>query len=84
MIDIEGTEDTMTDRRYAATAWEIEAERRREVIEADVLAARRSPREDPARDMLAQARGRRLLRSILRGSADEGRHQPGRLNQNRV
>ena len=74
----------MTDRRYAATPWEVEAERRREVIEADALAARISRHEDPARDMLAVARGRRLLQSILRGSADEGQRQPGRLNQNRV
>jgi hypothetical protein len=74
----------MTDRRTAATPWEVEAERRREVIEGDVLAAHRSRREDPAGDMLAVARGRRLLRSVLRGSADEGRPQPGRLNQKRV
>jgi hypothetical protein len=74
----------MTDRRSAATPWEVEAERRREVIEADALAARRSRREDPARDVLALARGRRLIQSILRGPADEELPQPGRLNQKRV
>lgn len=74
----------MTDRRSAATPWEVEAERRREVIEADARAARRSGQADPASQMLALARGRRLVRSILRGTADDGARQPGRLNQNRV
>ena len=72
----------MTDRRYAATPWEVEAERRREVIEAD--AQHPSTRSDPARGLTVVARGRRLLQSIQGGSRDEAPPQAGKLNQKRV
>jgi hypothetical protein len=72
----------MTDRRYAATPWEVEAERRREVIEAD--ARHPSTTTEPGRESFVVARGRRLLRSIQGGSLDEAPGQAGRLNQKRV
>lgn len=72
----------MTDRPYAATSWEAEAERRREVIMAD--ARHSSTRSDAGRGLFLVTRGRRLLRSIVSGSLDEAPPQPGRLNQKRV
>jgi hypothetical protein len=73
----------MTDRSFAATPWEVEAERRREVIEADAGAARSSRPATP-RDVLAVARGRRLLQSLRREPFDDAPRQAGRLNQKRV
>ena len=72
----------MTDRRYAAAPWEVEAERRRELIEAD--AQHVWTRSDPARGLTVVARGRRLLQSIQGVSRDEASPQAGKLNQKRV
>jgi hypothetical protein len=72
----------MTDRRLAATPWEVEAERRRETIAADARDGR-SRRSDAANDVLAPARGRRLL-GRLRGSFDHGPSGAGALHQKRV
>jgi hypothetical protein len=81
-VDIERSEGAMTDHDYAATPWEVEAERRREVLAGD---ARDGVviRRDPAREILALARGRRLL-SRLRSSTEERPAQAGKLNQKRV
>jgi hypothetical protein len=73
----------MTDRRYPVSPWEVEAERRREVIAADAHTDGPPSQRDPAREILALARGRRLLAS-LRGSTDEPPAQAGKLNQKRV
>jgi hypothetical protein len=73
-FDIEREDAIMTDRPIAASPWEVEAERRREVIAAD---AARAPRhEDPSSV-------RRFLAS-LRGTPDARPGQAGRLNQKRV
>ncbi len=72
----------MTDRPYAATSWEAEAERRREVTKAD--ARHSATRSATGRGLFLVARGGRLLRSILGKSLDEAPPQPGRLNQKRV
>ena len=73
----------MTDRQFAATPWEVEAERRREVIADEARVAGQAAGSDAARDVLTPARGRRLL-SSLRGSIDRGSAQAGTLNQKRV
>lgn len=72
----------MTDRRFAATPWEVEAERRRETIAADALGDR-ARRSDAGSEVLATARGRRLL-SRLRGSLDDRPTGTGTLHQKRV
>ena len=64
----------MTDRPIAASPWEIEAERRREVVAAD--AAR------PPRSAAPSSLGRFL--ASLRGSREVRPAQAGRLNQKRV
>ena len=74
----------MTDRRYAATPWEVEAERRREVIEADASGARAASASTPDGSLLAIARGRRLLQSLRRGTSVDEPRQAGTLNQKRV
>lgn len=79
----------MTDRPIAASPWEVDAERRREVIASEVAAARGVERTDPGHGLQVVARGRRLLRSITSGSRDEAARevkprQAGRLNQKRV
>ncbi len=74
----------MTDRPIAASPWEVEAERRREVIGSEVAAARRAERSHPSQEILVVARGRRLLRSLTQGSQGEKGSQAGRLNQKRV
>jgi hypothetical protein len=68
---------------YAATPWEVEAERRREVIADDARAGGPPSGPAAARDVLGPARGRRLV-SSLRGSIDRGSGQAGTLNQKRV
>ena len=73
----------MTDHDYAATPWEVEAERRREVIAGDAHIEGDAFRRDPAREILALARGRRLV-PRLRSSTDERPAQAGKLNQKRV
>ena len=79
----------MTDRLIAASPWEVEAERRREVIASDVGAARHAGSTHPGPELLVVARGRRFLRSITSRSRDEVARevqppQTGRLNQKRV
>ena len=74
----------MTDRSTIASPWEVEAERRREVIASEVAAAREAERGDPGHELLVVTRGRRLLRSITIGSQDDDTRQAGRLNQKRV
>jgi len=81
MIDIERSEGVMSHRRFAATPWEVEAERRGEVLRASALAGR-SARERGTVSV-AMSRGRRWLAS-LRGSTDAPPAQAGRLNQKRV
>jgi hypothetical protein len=74
----------MTDRRTAASPWEVEAERRREVVASEVAAAREGERTDAGDEALGLARGWRLLRSLTPGSPDDRTRQAGRLNQKRV
>ena len=74
----------MTDRPRAASPWEVEAERRREVIASEVAAARVAERSHAGGEILTVAQGRRLLRSITSGSHGEDTRQAGRLNQKRV
>lgn len=74
----------MTDRPTAASPWEVEAERRREVVASEVAAAREAERTDPGNDLLGLARGRRMLHSLTTGSPADGTRQAGRLNQKRV
>jgi hypothetical protein len=64
----------MTDRPIAASPWEVEAERRREVVAADAARPPRSADRSSVRRFLAS----------LRGTPDSRRAQPGRLNQKRV
>jgi hypothetical protein len=64
----------MTDRPIAASPWEVEAERRREVIAAD---AARQPRSATPSSL-----GRFL--ASLRRTPDARPAQAGRLNQKRV
>jgi hypothetical protein len=69
----------MTDRQFAATPWEVEAERRREVIAADARDVARAARSDAADEVLTAARGRRLLPS-LRESLGQGPRRSGGLD----
>ena len=71
----------MTDRPIAATPWEVEAERRREVLAADAGPGRSVRRRWTA--PLTMSRGRRWLAS-LRAGTDPAPAQAGRLNQKRV
>ena len=64
----------MSDRPIAASPWEVEAERRREVIAADAARPPRSTTPSPLGRLLAS----------LRGTADARPAQAGRLNQKRV
>lgn len=70
----------MTDRQFAATPWEVEAERRREVIAADARDVALAARPDAADEVLTAARGRRLL-SSLRGSLGEDPRRTGGLDR---
>ena len=79
----------MTDRPIAASPWEVEAERRREVIASEVDAARHGGSAYVGSRSMVAARGRRLLPSQTTRSADAaardvGPRQAGRLNQKRV
>ena len=76
----------MTDRHYAATSWEVEAERRREVIAQAVGSHRTagSPATEHADERLTISRARRLLGSVQRRSPEDRPRQTGRLNQNFV
>lgn len=76
----------MTDRHYAATSWEVEAERRREVIAQAVGSHRTagSPATEHADERLTISRARRLLGSVQRRSPEDRPRQTGRLNQKRV
>jgi len=76
----------MADRHSAATSWEVEAERRREVIAEAVGWHRMAgvPATEHADEGLTVSRGRRLLRSIQRRSSEDRSRQAGRLNQKRV
>jgi hypothetical protein len=64
----------MTDRPIAASPWEVEAERRREVIAADAFRPPRSAAPSSVSRILA----------ALRGTPDSRPAQAGRLNQKRV
>ena len=86
-LDIKREDAIMTDRPIAASPWEVEAERRREVIASDVDAARHGGSAHVGAEPLA-ARGSSLLRSLTSGSRDAARdvqpRQAGKLNQKRV
>lgn len=72
----------MTDRhleQFAVTPWEVEAERRREVLDAD---ARRFDVSDRAREIESGSGGGRLW-SLLRGSFN-GAPGTGKLDQRRA
>jgi hypothetical protein len=75
-VDIERSEVVMVDGHFAATSLEVEAERRREVLVAEMRVAR------APRPRVAGLRARLLTR--LRGSQSERPAQAGRLNQKRV
>jgi hypothetical protein len=80
-LDIEGKDLAMTGHPFPATPWEVEAERRREVIESDAMAGR--PIREAAPGSLAVSRDRHRL-AWLRGSTDAPPAHAGRLNQKRV
>ena len=80
-IDIELSEGAMDDRHFAATPWEVEAERRREVLAADAETARSVAARAVRPPSIA--RGRRWLAS-LRGTPAGRVPQAGKLNQKRV
>jgi hypothetical protein len=69
------------DRRIAVTPWEVEAERRQEVLAVDAGPGRSVRRPWPAQ--LTMSRGLRWLAS-LRGATDAAPPQAGKLNQKRV
>jgi hypothetical protein len=72
----------MSHCRFAATSWEVEAERRREVLAADALA--RGPIREEGHTSHAMSRGRRWLGSLRGGSTDAPPAHAGKLNQKRV
>ena len=74
----------MTDRPIAASPWEVEAGRRRDVIGSEVAAAREAERSHPGHELMVVAQARRLLRSLTSGSQSQSTRQAGRLNQKRV
>lgn len=76
-IDIERSEGDMHQDHFAATPFEVEAERRREVLAADMRGARVG-----GRGLMTIVRSRLAL--SLRGSAPRRPAHAGRLNQKRV
>jgi hypothetical protein len=57
MIDIERSEGAMSHRHLAATPWEVEAERRREVLDAQLPRPRRSNQAIGFPDLGERVRG---------------------------
>lgn len=82
-IDIEGSEGVVRDTWMAAAPWEVEAERRREVLVADLGAANRRGASRRAGLRTAIVAGRRVASSLGRSLSGRAA-QPAKFDHERA